>query len=215
MTEQKGSAEETATLLRGRKSSSHRMPGVFQKFGRLDWSDSPSEHPWMHEIVHLSGETSSYAVTSSRPSEEVAHLVAQAVQEYLNTDFMWSARQLVLDDAVRQLRVHTEAIGELEKQQSVLTKQVRDVQAAGSSEAAERVSLGPFSDRIERAIGVALVEAGVTGIAEFDGDRLTVRIPQESAESLIEGEFELYRVLARELPLNVFRALDIDTEILE
>ena len=218
MTEQMSSVERTAILLRDRKSSSFRMSGVFQEFGPLDWPDRPSKYARLSWVIPLPGETgrtSTCAVTPSRPFEEVADWVAQAVQEYLNTTFMLSARQLVFDDAIRQLRVHTEAIAELKKQQSVLTRQVRGVQEAGSSEAAERVALGPFSDRIERAVGVALAEAGVGGVAEFDGDRLTFRIPPESEESLIEGEFELYRVLARELPLNVFRALDIDAEILE
>ena len=219
MTDQTISTELVPTRLKDRRSRSAGMSGAFfPEFGLFDWPDRSSKFISSYVVIHRTGKTgwpATHPTPPSRLSEEVADSFAKSVQEYLNTTVMGSARQLVFNDAVRLLREHNEAIAELTKQQSALMRQVRDVQKLDPSEAAEQVALWPFSDRIKRAIDVALDEAGVRGVADFDGNRLTLRIPRESEESLIEGGFEIYRVLARELPLKVFRALDIDTEILE
>lgn len=216
MTQQMALTDRTMVLFGDQRARRIRDPFLSPQFGRFESLESSSDFAWLPtDIPDQTIRPSNHRVTISPPSEEVADLLARCIQEYVNTIVMGSARQLFFDDAARILREHNEVIAEPTEQQSILTRQVRFVQGTAPAETTERVALGPFSDRIEQAVGIALDEVGIGGVAEFDGVRLTFKIPPQFEELLIEGEFELYRVLARELPTNVFRVLDIYTEIFE
>ena len=219
MTQQVDLADRRMAIFEDQKPRSVHNPIVSPQIGRFEWPEISGKFSSLPIVIFHADQTNfspDATVTTNPPSEEVANSLACYLRDYLNITFMGSARQLFFDDAARTiLRAHAEAITELVEQQSIMTMQLRSFQEAHSHETLERVALGPFSDRIEQAGGVALDEVGVRGAAEFDGARLTFRIPPESEDLLIEGEFNLYRVLVRELPINVFRALDIDTEILE